>query len=224
MSNRFVSWQARTPGPPFNRDSPNLLAVRAHLERVFGIGEFLGLYANRPVRQGTSPSSHAFGAALDWRYPPGKRLEVCDYLTSNYEVLGIQAVHDYSGARIWRADRLAWRHSTSSMMGDAWATFVHIETHPDHWANATPISERAANNTQHKEVEETMLAIYVPRSTANSPDWSPNHMHFCVFGNGAVRRATNPDYAYARDNNIKTYPIVSREHYDALARMAGVSR
>lgn len=143
---KFYDWQAsgRNPGAPFNRTSPNLVQLRVELARLFG-GTSLGGYYVRPIRAGQAWSSHAFGAAIDWRIDDDTtRARAIEWLVANENVLGIQAIHDYHGSRIWRVGR-GWREqpaSSSTGMGQAWAKYLHLETPPDRWADATPIAQR----------------------------------------------------------------------------------
>lgn len=101
----------------------------------------------RPVRGGKVKSTHTVGA-LDIRYAdpgPGRDvgLWVLNGLLLPYSAeLGIQAVHDYLGSRIWRPPGTSgraksgdgWRaqaKSATNGMGQAWADYFHIELHPD---------------------------------------------------------------------------------------------
>jgi hypothetical protein len=151
----YYNWQRAgfPPGvAPYNRLSPNLAALRDEVGKRFG-GEWLGGYGVRPVRNGTAPSSHGFGAAFDWRIEESTtRAALMSWLTTNYAALGVQAVHDYVGCRIWHAGRYPdqgvntwWRPQVASPatgMGQPWAKWLHIETSRDRWADATPIPAR----------------------------------------------------------------------------------
>ncbi len=146
-------WQdGRQPREPWQRCSPNLATLLAFLLNRFG-GQSLGCYALRPIRGGSAWSSHAFGAAVDWRYANvgGGRREVGEqafrdvvlpFLILNADVLGIQQLHDYRAGRIWRTGR-GWRESTAEHMGEAWATYIHVETNAASWATTDPIERRA---------------------------------------------------------------------------------
>lgn len=75
--------------------------------------------------------------------------EVLPWLIDHSEELGIQAIHDYYGCRIWRSNRgdglgAYWKTQTPGAdgMGQSWAQWIHIETHAGAWFNATPISRR----------------------------------------------------------------------------------
>jgi len=138
---------------PYNTHSPNLLELRKFLMELFG-GHSLGIFGVRRVRGGVSPSTHAYGAALDWRYEGvtavGKHditvpiEQVCDWLIANHERLHVQLIVDYVRGRAWNAERGTWRSQRPSKhgMGKRWAQWLHIETTPDGWHDATPIMDR----------------------------------------------------------------------------------
>jgi hypothetical protein len=160
MTVTFFNWQTSRLSPgvaPYNRLSPNLAAVRDELGKRFG-GTFLGGFAVRPVRGGSSPSSHGFGSAFDWRLTDRAVREAClAWLVQNYEALGVQAIHDYSNSRIWHANRypgqspLSWWRpqpaNTGTGMGQPWAVWLHIETDRSNWGNTTPIVNREGIST-----------------------------------------------------------------------------
>lgn len=153
MTVTFYDWQGGLqPGSPYDRLSPNLALVRTDLGKRFG-GYSLGGYGVRTVRGGTAWSSHAFGAAFDWRLDDAAaRGHAITWLVDNYVALGVQAVHDYVGCRIWRAGRYPgqptstwWRPqqpSTTTGMGQAWAAWLHVETDRGNWGNAVPVDQR----------------------------------------------------------------------------------
>lgn len=70
------------------------------LESRWGMGN-LGIWANRPMRGSTRLSVHATGRAVDAGIPAEHQKdnkwvsEVFDWLVKNYEVLGIEEVHQY---------------------------------------------------------------------------------------------------------------------------------
>lgn len=156
VATKFFNWQQSglTPGAaPHNGCSPNLTLIRNHIIDTWG-GQFVGCYVNRPIVAGSAPSSHAFGAAVDVRYEnpgPGRDRflsEILPWLINNSAELHVQALHDYVGSRVWRANRSGdanggWRpQPTGSQMGRAWALWVHIEVTRDGWADVTPIRQR----------------------------------------------------------------------------------
>lgn len=144
-------WQQFTPREPWTRLSPNLQTIRRYLETTVG-GQYLGGYSVRPIRGGTSWSSHAFGAAFDWRYEnvgaayrevgeQAFRAIVLPWLLANADALGIQQLHDYKAGRIWRSGQ-GWRASTAQHMGESWAGYIHVETNAHQWNDSTPITAR----------------------------------------------------------------------------------
>ncbi len=161
VATKFSSWQTRPPSDlkTFDEASPALVALKAFVLNMFG-GLSLGIYGVRPVRGGTSLSSHAFGAAWDWSYRGvgrKKALEVMDWLILNSAELGVQAVHDYFGSRIWRANRVdqhgqllpvlqRWKTQAADRegMGQTWGDWIHVEVHPDAWNDRRSVGLKLA--------------------------------------------------------------------------------
>jgi hypothetical protein len=189
MATKFQSWQTR-PGddwlrPPFESCSPNLLLLRDHLVDGFG-GQDLGCHGNRDVRDGGSISSHAYGAAFDWRYQnpgPGRTVllyEIIPFLIANSAELGIQAIHDYAGCRIWRPPGTSGRpvigdcwkkQRKSGNMGAAWALWIHVETHPDNFGDTTPIADRL---TRPETGDDNMITLDTPVRMLDTRTETPN--------------------------------------------------
>ncbi len=175
MTVTFFDWQRATFPPgvaPYNTLSPNLIAVRHELETRHG-GTRLGGYSVRPVRNGTDPSSHGFGAAINHRIEPRERLlQAVDWLIANHVRLGIQAIHDYVGCRIWHANRYpgkpmeAWwrpqRPNPANGMGQSWATYLHIETDRLNWSNNVPVHLRDLVNPLPPPVEPKPTVLFDP--------------------------------------------------------------
>lgn len=146
---KFESWQrGRTPGAPFTRCSPNLDLIKIYvIQRWAGMN--LGCYQQRPVRGGTSWSSHAFGAAWDWGYGglgrhngPGRAVvehEVIPWLVENAEMLGLQRIHDYLGKRYWQVGK-GWVNRSAGSGSD----WLHLEVSPLTWHWDSPIADRLA--------------------------------------------------------------------------------
>ena len=153
---QFVSWQTNPKKPDPRKCSPICQSWWTYLRTHWG-GQNLGCYVNRPVVGGTLPSSHASGAALDWRYQdPGvgrKKMlaETMPWLINNSLELGIQAIHDYSGKRIWRPPACAgrpatpspecgWKPSSGGQMkaGNFW---LHIEVLPSRWNDTRTVNQ-----------------------------------------------------------------------------------
>jgi hypothetical protein len=201
QATKFESWQTR-PGddwrrPPFESCSPNLLLLRDHLMGEHG-GQDLGCHGNRDVRDGGSISTHAYGASFDWRYQnpgPGRAFLLSDiipFLIDNSAELGVQAIHDYAGCRIWRppgtsgrpADSDGWKtQRKKGNMGASWSLWVHVETHPDNFGDSTPIADRLATTlTTSTEQEIDMLQcvqIMRPKNYANVfavTPWGARHL------------------------------------------------
>lgn len=146
----FHNWQKDTgwDEPPYERASPALVSLLNYLLETFG-GASLGIHGDRPIRSGQSPSSHAFGAALDWRWgahpnvPMRKSLTreqvnkyVLPFLILNSEELGVQAIHDQG--RIWRPTRYpAWRDYNTG-----YGEWLHIEVSEEKWFDGRPVHEK----------------------------------------------------------------------------------
>ena len=145
--------------PDPRRCSPLLTSLLAYFRNRWG-GQNLGCFSSRPVTGGTSLSSHGSGAALDWRYEnPGPGLavfnrDILPFLIDNSRTIGVQAIHDYRGSRIWRPpgtsgrphgpSSVGWRAqnpSTGNGMGQAWATYIHVEVLNSRWGDTRTIDE-----------------------------------------------------------------------------------
>jgi hypothetical protein len=156
VQSEFVSWQTNPKRPDPKECSPICGAWWRHLFATWG-GQFLGCYVNRPIVGGTSLSSHASGAALDWRYQnPGcgrsvMLAETMPWLLNNSRELGIQALHDYSGKRIWRppscsgrpaqpSPECGWRPSSGGQMHVA-NLWLHLEVLPSRWSDTRTVAQ-----------------------------------------------------------------------------------
>ena len=88
---KFTNWQdGRQPGPPLTTCSPALVSIDAYLQKRWG-GSNLGCLGSRAVRDGNAWSSHAFGAARDWRYEnpgPGRQVLLDEALPFLIEIRG----------------------------------------------------------------------------------------------------------------------------------------
>lgn len=147
IAKEFVSWQkGREPGAPFDKASPNLTLVQKYLKGRWGMDN-LGCYVVRPIRGGSSWSSHAFGAALDIGYSkkPGLAVveaEVIPFLVDHSFELGLQRVHHYKKQRYWQAGK-GWIERSPGA-GDQW---LHLEVTPTTWGWDTPIEQRLTGIT-----------------------------------------------------------------------------
>lgn len=146
----FYNWQQanKLDMQRFRKESPNLRVIKDHVMKRWQ-GTNLGTYGVRPIKGGGSPSSHSFGVAWDYRAPNRKKtLEVIKFLIANSEELGIQAVHDYRGCRIWRSFRAGGKRGWVKQkpdkhgMGQAWGTWIHIEITKDSWKDKRPVEVR----------------------------------------------------------------------------------
>lgn len=98
----------------------------------------LGIYANRPVRGGSSLSVHATGRACDLGGGPNQIVAAIAFLERHAAELGIEEIHDYGnrykagqhGAG-WRCDRNAWKIYDKPTIGSPGAAWVHYEIAPD---------------------------------------------------------------------------------------------
>lgn len=167
VATKFFNWPRSgidNERPPYEACSPNLVTLRSYLQGRWG-GEYLGCHGDRDNRDGTSLSTHAYGAALDWRYPTRQLAvaEILPFLIDNSAELGIMSIHDYVADRIWHAGRTSstnpadwWKiqNGAGAGMGEAWATYLHIETHPDAFALSTPIADRLTTQPPNPDPQE----------------------------------------------------------------------
>lgn len=158
IADQFHDYQGNGVQPTWMRScSPALTRLLQDMERRWPAVVSLGCYGPRPIRGGSSPSTHSFGAAIDVGYGalghPDLRHDMIGYLIAWSQEWGIQAVHDYLGCRIWRAGRTPnsadacsqwWKaqRRSSEGMGQSWALWLHVEVHPDRWFDSATASER----------------------------------------------------------------------------------
>ena len=154
----FTSWQEHPKTPDPKTCSPICLSWMNYLIDRWG-GQNLGCYNSRPVVGGSSLSSHGSGAATDWRYAnpgPGRTVllrEVLPFFVEQSRELGVQAIHDYAGSRIWRppgcsgrpgqpSPDCGWKQqSPGPQMGQSWATWIHLECLPSRWSDARTVEQ-----------------------------------------------------------------------------------
>lgn len=153
IAKEFTDWQKRPKSDltKFRTASPALVSLRNYLLANYG-GASLGIYGVRTVRGGSQTSSHAYGAAMDWSYRGETRAvadSVIDFVISNSNELGIQAVHDYQNSKIWRANRSSdknggWKNQrkASTGMGQSWADWIHIEVNERQWGDGRTVEEK----------------------------------------------------------------------------------
>ena len=97
----------------------------------------LGIYANRPVRGGSSLSVHATGRACDLGGSEDNIVREINFLVDFADELQIEAVHDYGNRVIpgkygaaWRCNRNAWKVYDRPTIGSPSAKWVHYEISP----------------------------------------------------------------------------------------------
>ena len=154
VQTNFISWQTSPKQPDPKACSPCCGSWWQYL-RVHWGGQHLGCYVRRPIVGGTALSSHGSGAAIDWRYEsPGvgrQRMldETMPWLIGNSKELGLQAIHDYAGKRIWRPPGTSgrpptpgagWKSSTGPQMNYA-NKWLHLEVHPARWSDGRTVDE-----------------------------------------------------------------------------------
>jgi len=180
---KFESWQTgRQPGAPFTKCSPNLQLIMEYVNERWGLTN-LGCYGKRPIRGGTTWSSHAFGAAQDMSYREGPDRdvivnEVIPFLVDNAAALGIQRVHDYIAKRYWQVGK-GWIGRPPGFVND----HLHIEVNSETWHWDTPIEERLKNAPKPewvtcrlgdkgdnvRQVQATLKAAGYKNSTGKKP-------------------------------------------------------
>lgn len=142
----YYNWQEATKadGLRFRKASPNLLALKEALVKRWG-GSNIGIYNRRPVRGGTAPSSHSYGAALDWRYENRRNAVIAmNWMVKNHRKLGVQNIVDYVGCTQWIVG-VGWRQmkpNAQTGVGQSWAKWLHVETTKEEWGNSTPVANR----------------------------------------------------------------------------------
>lgn len=142
----YYNWQRPKKGDyvKFRKASPNLVELCDWLIKRWG-GTKIGLFNKRPVRGGDLPSSHTFGAALDWRYTIRKNAdEAMKMMVRHHGKLGIQVIIDYVGCRQWIVGS-GWKPLKPNSVkgfGEPWAKWLHVETTKISWGDKTPIENR----------------------------------------------------------------------------------
>lgn len=147
IQTEFYNYQDNPKGydwdkPPFESCSPAVTTMKAYMAERWGLTS-LGCHGDRPIVDGTTISTHAFGGAGDDRYEsPGPGLFVCDteiipWLIATSRETGLQAIHHYRRCMIWRPpgtsgrawDSDGWKtqRTSSNGMGQTWALWLHTE-------------------------------------------------------------------------------------------------
>ena len=142
----YYNWQkpAKADKVRFRKASPNLREGMAWLIKRFG-GVNVGIYSRRPVRGGTAPSTHSFGAAMDWRYTNRRNAQAAMKLLVRHSAeFGVQMIVDYVGCVIWTPSR-GWRKmepNPKTGKGQAWAKWLHVETTKKKWSDSSAWDSR----------------------------------------------------------------------------------
>lgn len=131
--------------------SPALKRIRDHHLARWG-GKSLSvasLFQPRPIGKDGPPSAHA-GCAVDLRWAdpgPGRQIvetEMLPFYIDNSLELHIQAIHDYVGCRVWRANRSGdvhggWKEqplgSHEGNMGNPKSQWLHLEINQSGWGD-----------------------------------------------------------------------------------------
>lgn len=124
---------------------PGTIRFQETMVFLFGMKN-LGIYANRPVRGGSSLSVHATGRACDLGGTSEQIIAAIKFLEGHADKLGIEEIHDYGnrykpgqhGAG-WRCDRNAWKIYDKPTIGSPGAAWVHYEISPDMADNPTKV-------------------------------------------------------------------------------------
>lgn len=207
---RFKSWQkAGEPSPAHSSASPNLQAIAKYAKDTWGLKN-LGIYNRRPIRGGTSWSSHAFGAAVDLGYTDQAVLEaeILPWLIAHSEELGIQRIHHYRLKQYWEAGR-GWV-KRSPGQGDAW---IHVETHPDHWHDTTTVADRLSGSPQ--------TAPSAP-SAPSQPTYPGKPLRFGSSGPAvvaiqkALRITADGQFGRATDQHVRNFQQAHRLTVDGV--------
>jgi hypothetical protein len=114
----------------FETCSASLRQLYTFMHNTFG-GLTLGCHNQRTVAGSSTLSPHAYGAALDVRFPNRQiTLAVCQWLVHNSRELGINAIHDYLSQKIWKSGNPnahpdLWPRGNIGSVGGTW---IHVET------------------------------------------------------------------------------------------------
>jgi hypothetical protein len=160
IAKEFTDWQKKPTSDlaKFAKASPALVSLKDYLVPTFG-GANNGIYAVRNIRGSSRTlSSHSFGSALDYSYrglPRSVAINIIDFLVKNSEELGVQAIHDYMGSRIWRANRSGdknqgWSQQRKNKdgMGQPWGDWLHIEVNERKWSDGRSVLEKLGADTR----------------------------------------------------------------------------
>lgn len=187
VQTQFWNWQDAPLSPDPQRCAPIGQTWMTYLLGRWG-GMNLGCYAARSVSTGSSPSSHWSGAAIDWRYQdpgmgrPAMLEQVIPWLLDNSLELGVQAVHDYAGKRIWRppgcsgrpsspSPQCGWKPATSSDMNPA-NTWLHIECLNTRWSDTRTVDQMLPPPPPPEDDMRQALIIQAGNGSATVGAWA----------------------------------------------------
>lgn len=128
--------------PPYENCAPNCLAIQRYLARNYG-GQSLGCEQNRTVREGSTVSDHAYGAAFDWRFPSGPITTVArNWMVSYSAEIGVNSIIDErpvgrKQCLMWYPIK-GWHIINSGSTGD----WLHVSVTPESFMNGSPIENR----------------------------------------------------------------------------------
>jgi hypothetical protein len=112
-----------------------------YCEYLFGVKN-IGIYANRPMRSGSSLSVHATWRATDLKGTKPQRKALVEFLYEHRDDLNIEEIHAYDGTGCpltgltkwgagYRCDRDAWKAWTATRNGGTpGADWTHVEISP----------------------------------------------------------------------------------------------
>lgn len=127
---------------PYNKCSPSLNQLNSYLSGRYG-GSSLGCFVKRAVRGGSSPSTHSWGAALDFSADGGYSEAInaiAPFLIAHSAELGINTIHDYTRQRMWKP-RIGW---VSANVGTPGGTWLHIEVTPGAYFDDRSVDQKIA--------------------------------------------------------------------------------
>jgi len=137
----YYHWSSRSDSlvAPYNACSPNLTALMDYYRRRWGAVS-LGCHNDRPVRGGTSLSTHAWGAALDPQFPNRAiTVEAMAWTISVSAELGINTIHDYVTQQMWKPGGVGWVSASIGSIGGQW---IHVETTPAMFLDGRPVEDK----------------------------------------------------------------------------------
>lgn len=186
VQHEFFDWGRNPMTPSPGRCAPICQTWMRYLLDRWG-GQNLGCFVSRPVVGGSTPSTHASGAAIDWRYQsPGigrQRMlnEVMPWLLNNSRELGLIAVHDYAGMRIWRppgqsgrptspSPECGWRPNSGNQMNPA-NTWLHIECLNTRWSDTRSVPDMLPDD-ENGDDELTEDQANQLQATFEMTDWT----------------------------------------------------